>query len=131
MYVRKYFDEDSKRRSTELMNNIRNEFLHILHYVSWMDEVTLKAALDKANAMQNHIGYPDELLDDKKLTDFYESLPIGSNSMFLNVLSVHRFKRNFDFKLLREPVNQTDWRKHAFSSMVNAMYSPAENSIRT
>lgn len=130
MYVRKYFDNDSKRRAIELVNNIREEFIHILRDVSWMDEDTTKAAVDKAKALESHIGYPDELLDDQKLIEFHENIEINSESLFTNILNVRKFLRNFDFKLLREPVNKTDWRMHSLPSMVNAQYSPLENSIR-
>lgn len=30
-----------------------------------------KHAIDKAKSMTTHIAYPDELLDDKKLNEFY------------------------------------------------------------
>lgn len=131
MYVRRYFDIDSKRRSIDLVNNIREEFVHILREVSWMDEETRKAALDKAKALENHIGYPDELLDDQKITEFFAKLDITDDSLFTNVLNVRKFERSLEYKLLREPVNKTDWRMHALPSMVNAQYSPLENSIRT
>lgn len=130
MYVRKYFDDDTKQRSIELVNNIREEFINILQDVSWMDNDTRRAALDKAKALENHISYPDELLDDKKLIEHYENIQINAESLFINVVNVRKFERNFDFKLLREPVNKTDWRMHSLPSMVNAQYSPLENSIR-
>ena len=43
-----------------------------------------KNALDKARSMVNHIAYPDELLDEKKLIEFYE--PVGY--MYLVVVLV-------------------------------------------
>lgn len=39
--------------------------------VDWMDELTRKAALDKADSMAAHIAYPNEMLDNDKLTQFY------------------------------------------------------------
>lgn len=39
--------------------------------VDWMDEMTRKAALEKADSMASHIAYPSEMLDDEKLTNFY------------------------------------------------------------
>lgn len=132
LYVRRYFNEDAKQRAIELVNNIRSEFIHILHDVPWMDEQTKVAAIEKARALQNHIGYPDELDDDAKLEQFYKdlSIDVNANNMFENVRNVRQFERNFTFNMLREAVNKTDWRMHSMPSMVNAQYSPLENSIR-
>lgn len=33
-----------------------------------------KNAIDKAKSMTSHIAYPDELLDDKKLNEFYNNV---------------------------------------------------------
>lgn len=44
-----------------------------------MDEHTRKEALEKADAMASHIAYPNEMLDDNKLTKFYA----GVSTLFL------------------------------------------------
>ena len=38
------------------------------------------AALEKARSMTNHIAYPDELLDNNKLNEFYEGVSIESRT---------------------------------------------------
>lgn len=74
LYVRKYFNEEAKKNALEMVDDIRSEFTEILKKVPWMDEATRVNALDKAASMTSHIAYPDELLDDKKLIEFYESV---------------------------------------------------------
>lgn len=71
MYVRKYFHEEARQSAIEMVKDIREEFQTILNNVEWMDETTRKNALEKAKSMSTHIGYPDELTDDKKLEEFY------------------------------------------------------------
>lgn len=63
----------------EMVADIRTEFQDILKQVDWMDDDTKKNALDKAKSMSTHIAYPDELMDDKKLEEFYGdvSVPIA------------------------------------------------------
>lgn len=39
-----------------------------------MDDMTRNAALEKADAMASHIAYPNEMLDNDKLTQFYEGV---------------------------------------------------------
>lgn len=55
----------------QMVADIRTEFKNIVRNVDWMDEQTKISALEKADAMITHIAYPDELLDDKKLVEFY------------------------------------------------------------
>lgn len=39
-----------------------------------MDEVTRTKAIDKANAMNVYVGYPNELLDNKKINLYYKNV---------------------------------------------------------
>lgn len=79
LYVRKYFNEDARQKAVEMVTDIQTEFIDILKKVEWMDEVTRKNALDKAASMTSHIAYPDELLDDKKLEEFYSTVGLFSD----------------------------------------------------
>lgn len=54
----------------------RQQFRKTLNEVDWMDEMTRNAALDKADAMASHIAYPKEMLDNNKLTKFYEGVNV-------------------------------------------------------
>lgn len=74
LYVRKYFKKDAKESAQELVANIRAEFKETLKSVDWMDEVTRKEALKKADMMVEYIGYPNELLDDTKLEEYYQDV---------------------------------------------------------
>ena len=47
-----------------------------------------------------------------------------------NALNLTIFGTNYSFKKLRLPVNKTDWVSHGRPAVVNAYYSPLENSIR-
>lgn len=130
MYVRKYFDEDSKRAASCLVGNIRDEFFKTLTTVPWMDEVSRARALEKAHKMDFHIAYPNELIDNKKLNEYYDGLELESDSLFQNILRIRIFQSNHAIAKLRIPVNKTDWETHSMPAIVNAFYSLLENSIR-
>lgn len=95
-----------------------------------MDEKTRANALEKAADMTSHIAYPDELLDDKKLDEFYEGLELSSADYLGSILNLTIFGTNFSFGRLRKPVNKTEWITHGRPAVVNAFYSSIENSIR-
>lgn len=130
LYVREYFDEESKKAAVDLVNTIREEYVKILSEVSWMDEVTRAAAIEKAESMTSHIAYPDELTDNNKLEEYYDSLELEPDTLLQNVLRVRTFQDNHIIQKLRKSVNKTDWLTHTMPATVNAAYSPLENSIR-
>lgn len=130
LYVRKYFNQDSKAVALEMVNSIKAEFEQILSKVSWMDEKTRAAALVKARNIVTHIGYPDELMDDKKLIDYYKKVTVDGAKFLESVLSIQTLATDLVYEKLRMPVNKTDWKTHSNSAVVNAAYSSIENSIR-
>ena len=77
MYVREYFDEAARQSAIEMVKDIREVFTEMIDELEWLDEGTKLRAKEKATAMFSHIAYPDELLDDKKLTDRYEDASLG------------------------------------------------------
>lgn len=113
-----------------MVNGIRAEFEKILTTVPWMDPTTRMAALDKVKAMTTHIGYPDEIMDDKKLEEYYEGLEINPDTYLESVLRMNVFGTDYAFNKLRKSVNKTDWVTHSRPAIVNAFYSSIENSIR-
>ncbi|CAH1980231.1 unnamed protein product [Acanthoscelides obtectus] len=130
LYIRKYFNEEARQNAKEMVADIRAEFYDILKKVDWMDDITREHALDKAKAMTTHIAYPDELLDDRKLEQFYEHLELDPDHYLHSILNLTLFGTRFSFKRLREPVNKTDWITHGRPAVVNAFYSSIENSIQ-
>lgn len=130
LYVSKYFNEDSKATALEMVTEIRKQFEIILDQVDWMDDETKKQAQVKAKAMVEHIGYPAELLDMNKLNELYKGLELTNSNYLGNALNMTVFGTNYAFSKLREKVNKTDWVRHGRPAVVNAFYSPLENSIQ-
>lgn len=130
MYVREYFEEAARQSMNEMVKDIRSVFSEIIDELEWMDDETRLRAKGKSDSMTTHIAYPDELLDDKKLIDLYENLTLDSTDYLRNALNLTVFGTNYAFKKLREPVNKTDWISHGRPAVVNAYYSPLENSIQ-
>jgi neprilysin len=122
---------DSKKKNHDGKSNlIKAEFEEILKKVSWMDEKTRAEALIKAQKIVTHIGYPDELGDDKKLIEFYKKIDIDENKLLESILNVKVFETDRVYNKLRKVVNKTDWETHSKAAVVNAAYSAIENSIR-
>lgn len=130
LYVRKYFNENSKQHAEEIVENIRSSFIDMLHKVTWMDEQTKSAAVNKAKALVAHIAYPKELTNKTKLEEYYKTLEMNEDEYLMNALRLNKFKTEYALRELYSPVNKTDWLAHATPAMTNAFYAALENSIR-
>ena len=87
-----------------MVADIRAEFNKILEEIDWMDPMTKGRARQKADAIAEHIGYPSELTDDKKLEELYSGLHLNKTHYLGNALNMTIFGTNYAFSKLREKV---------------------------
>ena len=80
--------------------------------------------------MVEYIGYPPELLEMAKLEHLYAGLEVRATTHLGNALNMGKFGTDYGFSKLRQQVDKTDWVQHSRAALVNAFYSPVENSIQ-
>ncbi|UYV81915.1 Nep2 [Cordylochernes scorpioides] len=119
-----------------MVNYIHREFLKILDEITWMDDVTKQKARAKALAIKPYIGYPDELLNNTKVSGMYANLTITPDDYFTNIQNIRKWSTDYAFNQLRKPNEKGEvpsqiWKKHARAAVVNAYYNALENSIGT
>lgn len=131
MYVREHFyDPRIKADVTEITKEIASEFEKVLNESDWIDKETRKEALKKLHAMEAHIAYPAELLDDKPIEEVYKNLKINENNYLHTAILLDIHAKEFYSARFHKPVNRTDWVDHASSTYVNAYYNGGQNSIQ-
>ena len=74
LFIRDNFDPKSKETALEMIHNIRNAFNELLQINEWMDKETKKTAEEKANAINERIGYPELLTNSIELSKEYQSV---------------------------------------------------------
>ena len=57
-----------------MVEGIRTEFLETLKNLNWMDAKTKEKAVEKAKAINNYIGYPEQLKNITKIEELYEGV---------------------------------------------------------
>jgi len=127
LYVRKYFNHQSKEIAEEMTNAIKNRFEAILNSMKWMDEATRFSAKLKVKNMLTIVGYPKELMDDSQLIEYYEPLNINENNYFESVLNIWSFETNNSLKKLREPYIKSDWKNWYGAAAIDAYYDMTKN----
>ncbi|KAK2538547.1 Mme [Columba guinea] len=128
LYVAEAFAGDSKHVVEEMIADIRDVFIKTLDELTWMDAETKKKAEQKATAIRERIGYPDEIVsDDTKLNNEYLELNYKEQEYFENIIQNLVFTQKKRLKKLREKVDKEEWISGA--AVVNAFYSASRNQI--
>jgi predicted metalloendopeptidase len=120
LYVEHYFPGDSKEIAEGMIQGIEEAFVESLPQLAWMDETTRQRAQEKAAAIQEKIGYPDEWRD-------YSGLAVSSEDFLANVQAARVFEYERVLSRAGKPVDRGEW----FMSppTVNAYYNALLNEI--
>ncbi len=120
LYVQKYFPEEYKTRMLELVKNLKSTFREHIKDLDWMTDETKQKAIEKLDAINLKIGYPDKWRD-------YSAVAVKDQSFILNVLAARQFEVDYILSQIDKPVDRQKW--DMFPQTVNAYYSPNMNEI--
>ena len=120
LYVKRYFNEDAKKRVLILVNNLQKSFENRINQLDWMSDSTKQKAKEKLYTITKKIGYPDKWRD-------YNKVQINRIAYFENVLSLNQNDYQFQLAKLNRPVDKTEW--GTTPGTVTAYYNPSQNEI--
>ncbi|XP_064113738.1 neprilysin-1-like [Macrobrachium nipponense] len=127
LFIKENFNPESKETALEMIHTLRSAFSDLLEENDWMDDETRSVAREKANAMNEKIGYPEMLTRPDELAVEYENLTIEPNQHLQNVFNWLRYDANKNLGRLREDVNKAKW--STAPAVLNAFYNPNFNDI--
>lgn len=110
-----------------MIEELRDEFIRTLPTLAWMDDETRTVAADKARAILDQIGYPDFILNQTQLAQFYSSFPVNESYYFINVVNRRKYSLSTNLAQFGKPFDKTQW--VTTPAIVNAFYSSTRNSI--
>ncbi|KAK5645944.1 hypothetical protein RI129_004408 [Pyrocoelia pectoralis] len=129
LYVKKYFENNSKMKAKQIIHDVQEQFTKMLSDVDWLDKDTRKHALEKVSLITSTVGYPHQLINDTFIERYHKKLEI-STSFLKAVLNISLFNENCIYEKLRSSIDKLDWVEHSqFITEVNAFYCVEENSI--
>ena len=120
LYVKRYFNEDAKKRALELVNNLEIAFENRIEQLDWMSDSTKLKAKDKLHAITKKIGYPDVWRQ-------YDNVSIAKDTYFENVVALRNNEFLYNLNTLNKAPDKTEW--HTTPSTVTAYYNPSVNEI--
>jgi putative endopeptidase len=120
LYVEQYFQEASKVRMDQLVENLREAFRVGIDELEWMTPETKLQAQDKLAKFNTKIGYPDSWKD-------YSALTVDAAELVGNVMRSRRVEHEREVNKLGEPINRDEW--FMTPHTVNAYYNPPMNEV--
>jgi putative endopeptidase len=120
VYVEKYFPPEAKAHARVMVMNLIGALKSDIPELSWMGPETKKAALEKLEAFQIKIGYPDKWRD-------YSALPVDKGSYLANERRATAFENARDLNKIGKPVDRSEWQMTP--PTVNAYYDATMNEI--
>lgn len=127
LFVREVFKGDSKQRAEDMIEEVKTAFKNNLPSLSWMDDETRAAAIDKANSVIDMIGFPEYILNKTRLNNEYKTLKINESEYFQNNIRNLYFELQKNAALLRKSPEPYVW--DMTPPTVNAYYTPTKNEI--
>jgi putative endopeptidase len=120
LYVKRYFNEDAKKRVLVLVNNLQKSFENRINHLDWMSDSTKQKAKEKLYAITKKLGYPDKWRN-------YDRVHINRTQYFENILSLNQNDYQVQLAKLNKPVDKTEW--GTTPSTVTAYYNPSFNEV--
>ena len=119
-FVERHFSESSKADVAQMVENLRAVFKERIMKLDWMSEETKLKAIEKLEAFDKKIGYPDKWKD-------YSSLEITADNQVQNIMNASKFNFEYMVNKLGKPIDRDEWFMNP--QTVNAYYSSSKNEI--
>ncbi|MBN3582031.1 M13 family metallopeptidase [Algoriphagus aestuarii] len=119
LYVKRYFNEDAKKRVLDLVNNLQMSFENRIDQLDWMSDSTKAKAKEKLYAINKKIGYPDVWRE--------YPVTIDRARYFENVLALRKDESRYQLEKFGKAPNRDEW--GTTPSTVTAYYNPSLNEI--
>lgn len=120
LYVKRYFNEDAKKRISELVDNFQKAFETRIKQLDWMSDSTKTKAIEKLYAIKKKVGYPD-------VWRTYDAVTIDREKYFENVVALMENDYQYQAAKLNKAPNKDEW--GTTPSTVTAYYNPSLNEI--
>ncbi|XP_063635712.1 neprilysin-4-like isoform X1 [Cydia splendana] len=127
LYVKRHFDQTSRQKAIEMVEDVRSAFAAAVKELDWMDSTTRLKTLNKLSAIRNFVGFPAWLLTHEQLDKHYKHAEVVPDNLFETYLKLTRAAVKKSLESLRETPDRDRW--VATATTVNAFYSATLNSV--
>jgi putative endopeptidase len=120
-FVKNFVPAGTKERTLALVHRIRSTLREDIQELDWMGSGTKQKAIEKLDAMAEHVAYPDNPID-------YSVLKLTGDEFYGDAsLKASRFEERRILAKIGKPTDHNEWRDSALTT--SAFYNRADNSI--
>ncbi|KAL4719905.1 hypothetical protein ACJJTC_019384, partial [Scirpophaga incertulas] len=127
LYVQRHFNNQSREKAMEMVEDVRSAFAQTVHTLEWMDAGTRRTTLRKLRAIRSFVGYPAWLATARRLDLHYRHAEVVEGNLFETYLKLTWAAVRKSLNSLREKPDRNRW--VASATTVNAFYSATLNSV--
>lgn len=120
LFVKEYFNENAKKRYSDLVENIRDAYKERIEKLNWMSDSTKQKAYAKLNKITKKVGYPDKWKD-------FSALKVDRGPFVINMQRANQWWHTYMMNKLGKPVDRNEW--DMTPQTWNAYYNPSNNEI--
>lgn len=124
-----------KRSAIEILDSIKYEFSLLINNSRWFDDAVRVELNKKIEHLSEFIAYPDVTgFNESEIINFYDEIDVVENQYYRSLLQLriidadNKFKETFASKDSDD--NADCWKKYLPPTLISAVYSPFENSLR-
>lgn len=110
----------------EMISNIQEAFIQSITKLSWMDDTTKKATVQKIRSIKKFIGVPDWIADKDELETLY-NITVDETTHLKNLLTIIDAQVRDTLVVLRQENNSSESQFNPLD--INAYYDPSGNAI--
>lgn len=120
------FSIDNKSTVNNMLRNIRKEFAKAVRKTPWMENKSKHLTLEKSAAMKNFTGYPEWILNETLVNQYYSGMQFKENTHFANMIHVLQLLMSNYL----DGMHQSDPLEYEMPvTAVNLFYSSKHNTI--
>ncbi|SHK99426.1 putative endopeptidase [Chitinophaga jiangningensis] len=120
LFAAKYFPESSKKKVSEMIENVRKVYGERIDKLTWMSDSTKAMAHKKLASFTYKIGYPDKWKD-------YSTIVVEKDKLVENAISAMNYQHKEAVAKIGKPVDKSEW--GMTPQTVNAYYNPLNNEV--
>ncbi|KOB64487.1 putative Endothelin-converting enzyme 1, partial [Operophtera brumata] len=102
LYVKRHFDQTSRQKAIEMIEDVRDAFAAAVQELDWMDSTTRLKTLSKLKAIRNFVGFPAWLLGSEQLDKYYKHAIRNFVGFPAWLLGSEQLDKYYKYKILLE-----------------------------
>ncbi|XP_057334189.1 neprilysin-2-like [Microplitis mediator] len=89
--------------------DLKQKLIDTINRTNWLDDESRNKLTGDIESLRVITGYPEVLLDDKKMEEYFQGLEITPDDFLRNIHAAKAFRKNKTFTTASKPSDETNW----------------------